>query len=103
VVLVDGELGAWLSRGVRQVLAWMPEDEPDRTTVGEAVAGAILAELRGAMGRGEGTIVAEVNGGDPAASPLGPFLLAAGLLPSSLGLQLTRRAAAAPGAPADLH
>ena len=28
VVLVDGELTAWLGRGDRQMLVWLPEDEP---------------------------------------------------------------------------
>jgi ATP-dependent Lhr-like helicase len=102
VVLVNGELGAWVSRGVRQVFAWLPEDEPERSTMGEAVAQALLGILRGAMARGEGTLVAEVNGVDPARTPLAPYLLAAGFLPSSLGFQLTRRAVAEPRS-AGLH
>ena len=40
VLLVNGALGAYISRGARQVQVFMPEDEPARSTLARAVAGA---------------------------------------------------------------
>ncbi|HVI94349.1 MAG TPA: DEAD/DEAH box helicase, partial [Anaeromyxobacter sp.] len=42
VVLVDGELAAHVSRGARQLFAWLPEFEPERSRAGGAVARAVL-------------------------------------------------------------
>jgi ATP-dependent helicase Lhr and Lhr-like helicase len=95
VVLVNGALAAWAGRGLRQVQAWLPEVEPERSAVGEAVAGALAGLARSALRRGEAALVAEIDGGPPGPHPLAPFLLAAGFQPSALGFQLTRRSAAA--------
>jgi ATP-dependent helicase Lhr and Lhr-like helicase len=95
VVLVNGEPAAWLSRGGRQLFAWLPEFEPERSTYGEAAASAVAALARAAVARHEATLVAEVNG-DPAAShPFAGYLVQAGFVPSTHGLQMTRRSAAA--------
>src|SRR5262249_20182141 len=37
VVLVNGALAAYLARGDRQLLAFLPESEPDRSKVGRAI------------------------------------------------------------------
>jgi ATP-dependent Lhr-like helicase len=100
VVLVDGELAAWIARGARQIHAWLPEHEPDRSRVAAAAARAITSLLRAAQGRGEGALVAEIDGGPAAAHPLAAALQQAGFLPSALGLQLPRRWAPPPGPPA---
>jgi ATP-dependent helicase Lhr and Lhr-like helicase len=95
VVLVNGELAAWIARGGRQVLAWLPEHEPERSRAGAAIAAVLVDHARRAVGRQEGTLVAEIDGGPPQAHPLAAHLVKAGFLPSAAGLQLTRRAAAA--------
>jgi ATP-dependent Lhr-like helicase len=46
VVLVNGALGAYISRGARQLQAFLPEDEPARSTVGRGVAGRLAALAR---------------------------------------------------------
>jgi ATP-dependent Lhr-like helicase len=97
VVLVDGALGAWVAKGGRQILAWLPEEEPDRTRVGEAVAGAVADLARAAQVRQEGALVEEIDGAAPAGHALAPFLVAAGFLPGAQGFQLSRR-----GTPATL-
>ena len=88
VVLVNGAFGAYLPRGGRQVVAHLPEDEPLRSSIGRAVAHA-LASLARDEGRG-GLLVTEINGGDPAAHPLAPWLIEAGFHPSPMGFQMRR-------------
>jgi ATP-dependent Lhr-like helicase len=100
VVMVDGELAAWLARGARQVLTWLPELEPDRSRVAAAAARAITALLRAAQARGEAALVAEIDGAPAAAHPLAAALQQAGFLPSAMGLQLPRRGAPPPPPPA---
>jgi ATP-dependent Lhr-like helicase len=92
VVLVNGALAAYVPRGGRQVVAWLPEDEPQRSLTGRALAGA-LASLARHDSRG-GLLVAEVNGGDPALHPLAAFLVESGFHPSALGFQMRRPPAA---------
>jgi ATP-dependent Lhr-like helicase len=101
VVLVDGAPGAWVAKGGRQLLAWLPEEEPDRTRVGEAVAGAVADLARAAQARHEGALVEDIDGGPPGEHPLAPFLVAAGFAPGAQGLQLARRGAPAALLPAD--
>src|SRR6185312_1550044 len=90
VVLVNGAMAAYLPRGMRQVVAWLPEDEPARSTVGRALARAL-----GGLARDErsgGLLIGEINGRDPVEHPLAPFLIEAGFNPSALGFQMRRNA-----------
>ena len=43
VIVVDGRLTAWIGRGDRQMLLSLPADEPDRSRVGRALAGELVA------------------------------------------------------------
>jgi ATP-dependent helicase Lhr and Lhr-like helicase len=92
VVLVDGAPGAWIARGLRQVLVWLPEDEPERSRTAGAVSRAIADLAKAAMGRGEGVLVDEVNGSAAADHPLAAWMLREGFVPAKGGLQLPRRA-----------
>ncbi len=38
VVLVDGHLTAWIARGLRSLLVWLPEHDPERSRHAEALA-----------------------------------------------------------------
>src|SRR5262249_51838733 len=42
VVLVDGAVAGYLARGDRTLLAWIPDQEPDRRRVGRALAQALI-------------------------------------------------------------
>jgi ATP-dependent Lhr-like helicase len=88
VVLVNGALAAYVPRGGRQVVAYLPEDEPARSTTGRALARA-LADLARDEHRG-GLLVTELNGHDPALHPLAPYLVEAGFHPSPMGFQMRR-------------
>jgi ATP-dependent Lhr-like helicase len=93
VVLVNGQLAAYIPRGGRQVVVYLPEDEPARSTTGRALARA-LALLARDEHRG-GLLLAEINGQEPAHHPIAPFLIEAGFNPSAMGFQMRRPASAA--------
>ncbi len=61
VVLVNGSLAAYISRGGRQIAVYLPEDEPARSVVGRALASRLATLARDEEGRG-GLLVAEING-----------------------------------------
>ena len=90
VVIVDGRLAAWVSRGGRQILTWLPEVEPDRSRVGQAVAEALAGFAREGEGREGGLLVSEVDGISATDHPLGRFLESAGFVQSALGYQVRR-------------
>jgi ATP-dependent Lhr-like helicase len=90
VMLVNGALAAYLPRGGRQLVVYLPEDEPARSTTGRALARALAALARDEQ-RG-GLLVAEVNGQDPARHPIAPYLIEAGFNPSAMGFQMLKRA-----------
>jgi ATP-dependent Lhr-like helicase len=85
VVLVDGELTAWLSRGDRQMLVWLPDDEPRRSRAARAVASELARLADEAYGR-RGLLVAEVNGRSIADHPLAAYLADAGFVPGAMGM-----------------
>jgi ATP-dependent Lhr-like helicase len=90
VILVDGALALYLTRGGRNVQAFLPENEPDRTQVARAIA-ARLKLLASAPERG-GLAIAEIDGQPADHHPLAPHLREAGFLPSKQGYYLPRRA-----------
>ncbi len=92
VILIDGALAAYLARGGGQLFAWLPELEPDRSRVGNAVAGRLAELARAAQGRHEATLIAEIDGAPAHQHPLAGFLAGAGFVPSSAGLLLGRAA-----------
>ncbi len=90
VVLVNGALAAYISRGGRQLLVFMPEDEPARSHVGRALALRLARLARSDDGRG-GLLVAEINGTSALDHPFAPFLVDAGFSPSAMGFQMRRQ------------
>jgi ATP-dependent Lhr-like helicase len=93
VILVNGYLAAYISRGGRQILAWLPEDEPQQSTIGRP-----LARQLATMARLGGLIIAEVAGVPAGEHPLAPFLVEAGFHPSAMGFMMRRAAAASESA-----
>jgi hypothetical protein len=86
VILVNGALAAYVSRGEKQLALFLPEDEPTRSMVARAIA-ASLAEIV-STGRRRAMLITEVDGAPVTRSPLAPFLAEAGFVPGGLGYQM---------------
>ena len=97
VIVVNGALAAYISRGARQLLAWLPEDEPQRSQVARAL-GERLAHLAEDQVARAPVLIGEINGIAASEHPLADFLVDAGFYPSAMGFQI-RRSARAPEVP----
>jgi ATP-dependent Lhr-like helicase len=97
VILVNGSLAGYLARGDRQLLAFLPESEPERSNTGRAVARALIDRARGVTGNSEGEeaprgmLLEEIDGLSPTAHPLAPYLVEAGFIAGAMGFQATFR------------
>ncbi len=88
VVLVDGALAAYLPRGEREMWTYLPAEEPARSVLARALAGA-LATWAVATGRtAVGWDSAHDDDAPLAAGALAPYLAAAGFVPSGTGFRL---------------
>ncbi|MEY4634289.1 MAG: hypothetical protein RJA55_87 [Acidobacteriota bacterium] len=99
VVLVNGQLAAWIGRGDRHLVVSLPGDEPERSHAGRALARELVRIAGHAQGERRGWLIEEINGQPAATDPSSQFLLAHGFSPTSMGLQLRvskRRASADP-------
>src|SRR5690606_215033 len=85
VLFVNGALAAYLSKGGRQLLVYLPEEEPQRTAIGRPLAARLAA-----IARDGGLLIDEINGLPAADHPLAPFLVAAGFHPSAMGFMVRR-------------
>jgi len=95
VIIVNGRATAWIGRGDRQLIVCLPDDEPERSRVGRAMARELVAIARRAPEGRRGWLIEEINGRPAAQDPASQFLLASGFVASAMGLQLRvpRRAA----------
>jgi ATP-dependent Lhr-like helicase len=90
VILVNGALAAYLARGDRQLLAFLPDVEPNRSKTARAIAGALIDRARERVGSEEaprGMLIEEIDGTTPAAHPLAPYLAEAGFISGAMGFQ----------------
>ena len=88
VVLVNGAAAAYIARGGRQLTAWLPDHEPERSTVARAVA-KVLADLA----LRDGLLLGEINGAPASEHPLAAALTEAGFVASALGFSVRRSSA----------
>ncbi len=84
VILFEGELLAYLGRTEQTVWTYLPDHEPERSERGRRLAAA-LAELA-ERGRRGAVLFTQIDGGDPQASALAPFLSEVGFSSSSRGM-----------------
>jgi ATP-dependent Lhr-like helicase len=87
VVLVNGALAAYISRGARQLSVVLPEDEPARSVTARALATRLGQLARGEQGR-MALLIGEVNGIPTSEHPLAPYLIDAGFSPSAMGFHM---------------
>ena len=87
VILVDGTAAAYLRRGERDLLLFLPDAEPRRSQVGRAVARALL-DLSGGREPGRrGMLIAEINRMPADRHPSARLFVEAGFVATALGLQ----------------
>jgi ATP-dependent helicase Lhr and Lhr-like helicase len=94
VILVNGALAAYLARGDRQLVTWIPDAEPDRSTVARAVATALIDRARGGTGMPRAMLIEEIDDVPAAEHALAPFLAEAGFTSGAMGMQLRNQSAA---------
>ena len=88
VVIVNGRPAAWISRGDRQLVVCLPDDEPERSKVGRAMAKEMVEiAFRAAEGR-RGWLIEEINGQPAIDDPSSQYLLEHGFASTAMGLQL---------------
>ena len=91
VILVNGALAAYLARGDRQLVTFLPDAEPDRSKVARAIAHVLIDRARTGVDAPRGMLLEEIDGAPPSQHPMAPFLADAGLIAGALGFQATFR------------
>ena len=89
VVLVDGVLAAYLARGDRQLLTFLPDAEPQRSKAGRAIARVLIDRAREGGDTPRGMLIEEIDGLPPSTHPLAPYLADAGFINGAMGFQAT--------------
>jgi len=96
VVLVNGILAAFVRRQNPSMRVFLPDDEPERSQLGRALANK-LAELAVRwQGRRSGLLIAEINDLPARAHFLAPLLEEAGFRDTAQGFQMRRVAPVSP-------
>ncbi|MGZ8198638.1 MAG: Lhr family helicase, partial [Burkholderiales bacterium] len=90
VVLVNGLMACYVSRGEKQFYVFLPEDEPVRSTVAREIARTLASLVLD--GRRRALLVNEINEEPAARSPLAPFLAEAGFVATAMGMQIRQAA-----------
>ncbi len=100
VVLVNGALAAFFRAGSTDVTVILPDSEPERESIGSAVAGVLAGIALIGDGKRGGLLIATITGGPAAAHPIAPHLLDSGFTPSAMGYHVRRhRGASSPSSP----
>jgi ATP-dependent helicase Lhr and Lhr-like helicase len=97
VILVNGALAAYLLRGDRQLITFLPDTEPDRSRMGRAVAQVLIDRARAGGDAPRGMLIEEIDGAPPSRHPLSPLLIEAGFVAGAMGLRATFRRSGGPG------
>jgi ATP-dependent Lhr-like helicase len=89
VILVDGALAAYLARGDRQLMMFLPHVEPQRSRAGRAVARVLIERARSGAEGPRGMLIEDIDGLPPSLHPLAPYLLEAGFIAGAKGFHAT--------------
>jgi len=91
VILVNGALAAYLARGDRVLLTFLPDAEPERSKVARAIAQVLIERARSGGDTPRGMLIEEIDGTTPSQHPMAAFLKEAGFVAGALGFQATFR------------
>jgi len=83
---VNGALVAYVGRGEKQLVTFLPEAEPSHSMAGRAIARALANIVE--RGTRRALLITEIDDEPTAKSPLAAWLVEAGFTPSALGYQL---------------
>ena len=86
VILVNGALAAYLTKGDRSLLVFLPEDEPARSVVALEVAQKLFALATGGSDR-PGMLLADINGTPAVHHAMAEYLVRAGFNRRPSGFQ----------------
>jgi ATP-dependent Lhr-like helicase len=86
VILVNGLMACYVPRGEKQLYAFLPEDEPQRSVFAREVAQTLASLVK--HGRRRAMLFALVNDESVGRSPLAPFLGEAGFVATAVGYQI---------------
>jgi hypothetical protein len=86
VVLVDGQAAAYLRRGERELLVFLPGSEPSRSRLGREAARMLFHLAATREGR-RGMLIGEVNGMPAATHPAARLFIEEGFAATAMGLQ----------------
>jgi hypothetical protein len=87
-VLVNGLAAAWIGRGDRQLIVCLPDNEPERSQIGRAMARELVAIAQRAPEGRRGWLIEDINGKPAMEDRASQFLLEAGFSSTHMGLQL---------------
>jgi ATP-dependent Lhr-like helicase len=90
VILVNGALGAYLARGDRMMLTFLPEAEPQRSKTARAIARVLRERSRMPVGEDQvprGILIEEIDGLPPSTHPIAPYLAKVGFISGAMGFQ----------------
>jgi ATP-dependent Lhr-like helicase len=90
VILIDGELAAFLRRKNPGITVLLPDDEPDRSRVARELARMLARVAHRWQGRRTGLLIGEINDAPARDHFLAGFLEDAGFVVSPLGFQMRR-------------
>jgi ATP-dependent Lhr-like helicase len=103
VILAEGALVAYLARGDRLLLTWLPESEPLRSKAARGIARVLIERARTFGGLSSaasaeervdsprGMLIEDIDEVAPARHPMAAFLLEAGFIAGAMGFQATFR------------
>lgn len=86
VIVVNGMLAAYVLRGEKQLVVFLPEEEPTRSLIAREIANALATLVRGGARRA--MLLTEADGKPVSRHAIAPFLAEAGFAPSGLGYQM---------------
>lgn len=90
VVLINGDLAAFLRRRNPSLRVFLPEDEPDHTQYARALARRLAEVAVRRQSRKQGLLIGEINGKPAREHFLARFLEESGFVDSALGFQMRR-------------